>query len=254
MHNTPELTDVAPTASPVYTLDDLLYLMARLRSPEDGCPWDLKQSFQSIVPYTLEEVYEVVDAIEREDYPHLKEELGDLLFQVVFYTQLAEEQSLFEFSEVVSTLVEKLVVRHPHVFPDGSLHSKRKAGEPHADTDIKQNWEVIKRQARAEKGQKSMLADIPLSIPALARAAKLQKRAASCGFDWPTIEGVVDKLDEEVGEAKAAILDGNKAAIEEELGDVLFSVVNLCRHLGVDAEGALRQSSRKFEHRFAYIE
>ena len=237
-----------------YDIDDLRYLMQRLRKPETGCPWDLKQTFQTIAPYTLEEVYEVVDTIEREDYGHLKEELGDLLFQVIFYSQLGKEQELFEFDDIVSTLVEKLVVRHPHVFPDGTLQSERSGDEQHTDDSIKQTWESIKQEERSEKGHQSILADIPQSIPALVRAAKLQKRAANHGFDWPSVDGVSEKLAEELVELKQAMDAADADAISDELGDVLFSVVNLCRHLKVDAEGALRATSRKFEQRFGFIE
>lgn len=236
------------------SLDDLLYLMKRLRDPETGCPWDLKQTFSTIVPYTLEEVYEVVDAIEREDYSHLREELGDLLFQVVFYSQLGEEQSLFSFNEVVETLVKKLVSRHPHVFPEGTLESRREAGNLVAEPDIKSKWETIKSEERKGKGFDSILADVPGSLPALSRAQKLQKRAASQGFDWPSTEGVIEKLDEETNELKMAMHQGDHANIEEELGDMLFSLVNLCRHLKVDAETSLRLASRKFEKRFHYVE
>ena len=183
-----------------HSLDNLLYLMRRLRDPDTGCPWDLKQTFETIVPYTLEEVYEVVDTIEREDYVHLKEELGDLLFQVVFYGQLGEEQDLFCFDDIITTLVEKLVTRHPHVFPEGTLTSSREDGVVPDETQIKQTWESLKSSERKEKGRSSVLADIPESLPALTRASKLQKRAANHGFDWPSISGVVDKLDEETTE------------------------------------------------------
>ncbi|WP_461481856.1 nucleoside triphosphate pyrophosphohydrolase [Porticoccus sp.] len=237
-----------------YQLDDLLRLMARLRDPDSGCPWDLKQSFETIVPFTLEEVYEVIDTIEREDFTHLKEELGDLLFQVVFYSRLGEEQGLFDFAEVVSVLVEKLVNRHPHVFPEGTLESRRATDVPPDETAIKQTWEDLKRGQRREKGQHSILADIPLGLPALSRAQKLQKRAATQGFDWPDSSGVFAKLDEEIAELKIAIQQGDSQAVEEELGDLLFSAVNLSRHLKVDAESVLRRASRKFEARFQLVE
>jgi nucleoside triphosphate diphosphatase len=236
------------------TLDDLLYLMQRLRNPVTGCPWDIKQTFKTIIPYTLEEVYEVVDTIEREDYPHLREELGDLLFQVVFYSELAEEQALFNFNDVVSTAVNKLISRHPHVFPEGTLESERQPGQLPKQSGIKQTWESIKKSERAEKGQHSILSDIPASLPALTRAQKLQKRAANHGFDWPSIDGVLSKLAEESDELNVAISQGNQENIEEELGDLIFTAVNMCRHFGLDAEGVLRKSSRKFEHRFQYIE
>jgi len=236
------------------SLQDLLYLMRRLRDPEIGCPWDLKQTFATIVPFTLEEVYEVVDTIEREDYSHLKEELGDLLFQVVFYSQLGEEQGLFNFEQVVSALTDKLVSRHPHVFPEGTLHSQRDAQENPNEQDIKQNWERLKQGERQDKGRSSILDDIPRALPALSRAQKLQKRAANHGFDWPDSGGVWNKLQEEIDELKAALREQNQECIEDELGDVLFTTVNLGRHLGVDTELALRNASQKFEKRFQYLE
>lgn len=235
-------------------IDDLKYLMQRLRNPETGCPWDLKQTFSSIVPYTLEEVYEVVDTIEREDYPHLKEELGDLLFQVVFYSQLAEEQSLFSFQDIVSSLVEKLVLRHPHVFPDKTLESERDSNVLSSEPEIKETWEAIKKSERQEKGFHSILADIPTSLPALTRAQKLQKRASNHGFDWPSVDGVMDKVDEENNELKEALTLGDPNHIEEEIGDMMFTLVNLCRHLNIDAETSLRKASRKFEKRFHHVE
>lgn len=235
-------------------IESLLYLMKRLRDPDTGCPWDLKQTFQTIVPHTLEEVYEVVDTIEREDYPHLKEELGDLLFQVIFYSQLGNEQDFFDFNDVVSGLVSKLVTRHPHVFPEGTLESERDPTVVPDEVTIKNTWESIKASDRQGKGRQSILDDIPHSLPALTRSIKLQKRAANHGFDWPTVDGVLDKLDEETSELKVALHQGDQQAIEEELGDLMFTMANLCRHLGVDAEGCLRQSSRKFERRFQYIE
>lgn len=235
-------------------IDDLRYLMQRLRNPETGCPWDLKQTFSSIVPHTLEEVYEVVDTIEREDYPHLKEELGDLLFQVIFYSQLAEEQSLFRFEDIVSSLVEKLVLRHPHVFPGKTLESERDIDAISSEPAIEETWEAIKKSERQEKGFHSILADIPTSLPALTRAQKLQKRASNHGFDWPSIDGVMDKLDEENNELKESLTLGNQDHIEEEVGDMMFTLVNLCRHLNIDAETSLRKASRKFERRFHHVE
>ncbi|TNE83063.1 MAG: nucleoside triphosphate pyrophosphohydrolase [Gammaproteobacteria bacterium] len=239
---------------PEYQLEDLLYLMQRLRDPELGCPWDLKQSFETIVPFTLEEVYEVVDTIERQDYGHLREELGDLLFQVIFYSQLGQEEQLFDFHQVVSELVDKLVKRHPHVFPEGTLKSSRNSQTEPEEHAIKQNWEALKRDERQAKGRNSLLADIPMPLPALSRAQKLQKRAASHGFDWPDSRGVFDKLDEERRELQEAVQQGGQPQIEEEVGDLLFTMVNLSRHLKVDAEAALRRASRKFETRFQYVE
>ena len=235
-------------------LSRLLYLMGRLRDPQTGCPWDLKQTFQTIVPHTLEEVYEVVDTIERGDYKHLKEELGDLLFQVVFYSQLGSEQGLFDFNDVGMTLLHKLIVRHPHVFPDGTLESERDEEAVTDERQIKKTWESIKSSERKKKGEESVFSDVPAGFPALVRATKLQKRAATLGFDWPSIDGVMAKLDEETKELNEALEQSDPQAIEEELGDLMFTTVNLCRHLGVDAETSLRKSTQKFERRFRLVE
>lgn len=236
-----------------YSTDDLLYLMARLRDPVRGCPWDIKQDYASIAPSTLEEAYEVVDAIEKQDFVHLKEELGDLLFQVIFYSQLGKEQQRFDFAGVVSALVEKLVRRHPHVFPDGTLASSidNRLTLP---LDVKARWEAIKQQERYAKGAHGLLADVPLNLPALSRAAKLQKRAASVGFDWQDVAGPIAKVREELLEVEEAISAKNNQAVEEELGDLLFSVVNISRYLKIDPEQALRRANQKFEQRFNYIE
>ena len=236
-----------------YSTDDLLYLMARLRDPHTGCPWDIKQDYASIAPSTLEEAYEVVDAIEKQDFVHLKEELGDLLFQVIFYSQLGKEESRFDFAGVVNDLVEKLVRRHPHVFPAGTLASK--IDNRHTlPTDVKARWETIKQLERNAKGAQSLLADVPLNLPALSRAAKLQKRAASVGFDWLDVQGPIAKVREELVEVEEALIAGDDAAIEEELGDLFFAVVNVSRYLKIDPERALRKASQKFESRFNYIE
>ncbi|SDH96861.1 nucleoside triphosphate pyrophosphohydrolase [Pseudomonas panipatensis] len=241
----------------MYKLDDLLHLMARLRDPRHGCPWDLKQSYASIVPYTLEEAYEVADAIERGDFGHLREELGDLLFQVVYYSQLAQEEQRFAFAEVVDGITAKLIRRHPHVFPDGDLYG---APDPAKleEAAVKQRWEELKAEERAAKAaepvQLSLLDDVPTALPALSRAAKLQKRAAQVGFDWPEALPVVDKLREELDEVLEAMADGDAEAQAEEVGDLLFVVVNLARHLKVDPETALRAANTKFERRFRYIE
>ena len=231
---------------------ELLELMARLRDPQSGCPWDLRQDFRSIAPHTLEEACEVIDAIEREDYRHLPEELGDLLFQVVFYAQLGRERGWFDFTTIVSGLIEKLLCRHPHVFPDGTLDSRRprQAGAPNTDT-IKDTWEQINQRERAPRGATGPLGEIPMTLSALARAAKLQKRAARTGFDWPDWAPVPAKIREELAEVEAAAATGDAAHIEEELGDLLFACVNLARHLGVDGDAALRGANRKFERRFA---
>ena len=241
----------------MYQLDDLLHLMARLRDPQHGCPWDLQQDFASIVPHTLEEAYEVADAIEQGDFAHLPGELGDLLFQVVYYSQLGREQGLFDFAQVVHGITAKLIRRHPHVFPDGDLY-----GSPDVprlgEAAIKQRWEQIKAEERAERAaepqQLSLLDDVPQALPALNRAGKLQKRAAQVGFDWPDALPVVDKVREELDEVLEAMASGDAAAQGEELGDLLFAVCNLARHLKVDPEQALRAANHKFERRFRHIE
>jgi MazG family protein len=236
-----------------YSLDDLLFLMARLRDPNGGCPWDLKQTYATIAPSTIEEAYEVVDAIERKDYAHLKEELGDLLFQAIFYSQLAKEENLFNFADVIDILVSKLIRRHPHVFPDGRLHSDAASAALSEDA-VKQNWEAIKSEERKEKGKTGLLADVPTGLPALTRALKLQKRAAQVGFDWPSVAGVCEKMREELAELESAIAEGERAEQEAELGDILFTCVNLARHLKIDPEAALRNANNKFSRRFSHME
>jgi ATP diphosphatase len=241
----------------MYELPDLLHLMARLRDPQHGCPWDLKQDFRSIVPHTLEEAYEVADAIERGDFEHLPGELGDLLFQVVYYSQLAREEGRFDFAQVIDAITRKLVRRHPHVFPDGDLYGA--LDTPRLDeAAIKERWEDIKAEERAEKAaapeQLSLLDDVPSTLPALSRAAKLQKRAAQVGFDWPEALPVLDKVREELDEVLEAMSENDGPAIAEELGDLLFAVVNLTRHLNTDPETALRAANAKFERRFRFIE
>lgn len=248
-----------------YTLDDLKYLMARLRDPADGCPWDLKQDYRSIVPHTLEEAYEVADAIERGSYGDLRDELGDLLFQVIFYSQLAEEEDRFVFEDVVHGIVSKLLRRHPHVFPAGTLESRVDPNNRPDDAAIKANWERIKAEERLAKGAEetntpgSFLDGITAGLPAMARADKLQRRASHHGFDWPDIEPVFAKLHEEIDELKQAwsaveASAGDRDALEDELGDILFVCVNLARFLGVDADQALRRTNRKFERRFRSME
>lgn len=233
-------------------LEDLLYLMARLRDPETGCPWDVEQDYKSIAPSTIEEAYEVVDAIEREDFVHLREELGDLLFQVIFYSQLAQEQQRFDFNTVVEDLTAKLIRRHPHVFPDGDLHAKHTSRlSEHA---VRQNWEALKQKERGAKGKLGLLDDVPLGLPALSRAQKLQKRAAQVGFDWPDVASVLDKLAEETEELRDALARGDRDAQQEELGDMMFTLVNLSRYLRFDSEAVLRQSNDKFCRRFHHIE
>ncbi len=239
-----------------YQLSDLLYLMARLRDPEGGCPWDLQQNFASIVPHTLEEAYEVADTIEREDFAHLPSELGDLLFQVVYYSQLGEEQQLFDFSTVVHSITEKLLRRHPHVFADGQLYAAAQTVGVNTE-QVKQRWEEIKQQerAQAEPDQTvSVLADVPLNMPALSRALKIQKRASSVGFDWSSLPPVLDKINEELQEVREAIASGEQAAINEELGDLLFATVNVARHLNINPETALRAANIKFAQRLQYVE
>lgn len=241
----------------MYKLDDLLHLMARLRDPQHGCPWDLRQDYASIVPHTLEEAYEVADAIARRDFPQLRDELGDLLFQVVYYSQLGREDGHFDFGQVVDGITRKLVRRHPHVFPDGDLHGPLDL--PRLDeATIKRRWEEIKAEERAEKAaapeQLSLLDDVPAALPALSRAAKLQKRAANVGFDWADATPVVAKIQEELDEVREAMANGQAAQVAEEVGDLLFVMVNLARHLQVDAEDALRQANAKFERRFRFIE
>ncbi|MDC7828227.1 MULTISPECIES: nucleoside triphosphate pyrophosphohydrolase [Pseudomonas] len=241
----------------MYQLDDLLHLMARLRDPRHGCPWDLRQDYGSIVPHTLEEAYEVADAIAKRDFPQLRDELGDLLFQVVYYSQLGREDGHFDFAQVVDGITRKLVRRHPHVFPDGDLHGPLDL--PRLDeATIKRRWEEIKAEERAEKAaapeQLSLLDDVPAALPALSRAAKLQKRAANVGFDWADATPVVAKIQEELDEVREAMANGQATQVAEEVGDLLFVMVNLARHLQVDAEDALRQANAKFERRFRYIE
>ncbi|MBA4288357.1 MAG: nucleoside triphosphate pyrophosphohydrolase [Pseudomonas sp.] len=241
----------------MYQLDDLLHLMARLRDPQHGCPWDLKQNYASIVPHTLEEAYEVADAIERGDFAHLPGELGDLLFQVVYYSQLAREEGRFDFAQVVDGITSKLIRRHPHVFADGDLYGA--VDVPKLDeTAVKQRWEAIKAEERAEKAaapeQLSLLDDVPTALPSLSRAIKLQKRAAQVGFDWPEALPVVDKVREELDEVLEAMSENDADAIAEEIGDLLFVVSNLARHLKVEPESALRAANAKFERRFRFIE
>ena len=228
----------------------LLEVMRRLRDPKTGCPWDIEQSFATIVPYTIEEAYEVAGAIEERDWAALKEELGDLLLQVVFHARLAEEKNLFDFSDVVDAIVTKMVRRHPHVF--AGLQ-----GIDSADTQTAV-WETYKSAERASKaaeGPKSLLDDVPAALPALLRAMKLQKRAGTVGFDWESAPKVVEKIAEEAQEVVEALTEGAPLEkLEDEVGDLLFAVANLARHLKVDPETALRATNRKFVQRFKFIE
>ncbi len=226
-------------------IDDLKDVMRRLRDPQTGCPWDREQTFASIAPYTIEEAYEVADAIERNDMRDLKEELGDLLFQVVFHARMAEEQGLFNFDDVARGMSEKLIRRHPHVFGEAS---HRTADEQTVA------WEVIKAEERKAKDKSGILDDVPVGLPALTRAAKLTKRAARVGFDWPSVTEVLDKLDEETEELKVEIAAGDLDKARAELGDLLFVLANLARKLDVEPEDALRLTNRKFVRRFAAIE
>ena len=226
-------------------LDDLLEVMRRLRDPQTGCPWDREQTFASIAPYTIEESYEVADAIARNDMRDLKEELGDLLFQVVFHARMAEEAGLFAFEDVAAAMSDKLIRRHPHVFGDVS---HRTAEEQTVA------WEVQKAEERKAKDKTGVLDDVPVGLPALTRAAKLTKRAARVGFDWPDISDVLDKLDEETAELKVEIRAGDREKARAELGDLLFVLANLARWLDVEPEDALRGTNAKFVRRFRSIE
>ena len=238
----------------LYQLTDLLYLMERLRNPDTGCPWDVKQDFQSLVKYTLEEAYEVADAIHHQDWPHVEEELGDLLLQVVFYGQLGREHKRFDFSSIVQRLVEKLIRRHPHVFPDGTLHSER-SKESITDADeARGRWDAVKQQERLARVETSLLAGIPAGMPALLRAEKMQKKASQVGFDWPDAASVFPKVEEELQELKEEMDHQNTQRCEEELGDLLFAITNLARHLNIDPETALRGSNHRFQQRFDYVE
>jgi nucleoside triphosphate diphosphatase len=229
----PQNADIRPLAK----------IMEQLRTPVSGCPWDLEQNFASIVPYTIEEAYEVADAIERNDMAALQDELGDLLLQVVFHSQMASEQKLFDLQDVIDGICDKMVRRHPHVFGD------KAADDAEA---VVMNWEAIKAAERQDKvADKSALADVARPLPALLRSQKLQKRAARTGFDWPDINGAFGKLHEEILEVREAKTDGERF---EELGDLLFSAVNISRHMGVDAEAALKAANAKFEKRFRAME
>ena len=231
-----------------YSIPDLLRVMQRLRDPDGGCPWDLRQDFRSLVPSTLEECYELAQAIESEDSAHISEELGDVLFQVVFYAQLGSEQDLFSFEDVVDTLTAKLLRRHPHVFKEGEIEGL--VSHEISVEDVKQSWESIKQDERNARAQGGIMDDVPVALPALPRAQKIQKRAASVNFDWPDQRGALAKLSEELNELTEAVASMSAKDIEDEMGDLLFSCVNASRHLGVDAEACLRRATTKFENRF----
>ncbi len=226
----------------MHEVDRLLELMTQLRDPDSGCPWDLAQTYASIVPHTIEEAYEVADAIAREDLIDLKDELGDLLFQVVFYAQLAKEEGAFVFAEVAAAITEKMIRRHPHVFSNTSYSDV---------SEQSQAWEQIKQK---EKATNSVLDGVPLALPALTRALKLQRKAASVGFDWSEISPVLAKIEEELQEVRIELEQNNAQRLEEEIGDLLFACINLARHSKVDPEAALRHCNRKFETRFRHIE
>lgn len=229
------------------SIDRLLEIMAQLRDPETGCPWDRKQTYQSIVPYTLEEAYEVADAIERHEYAELRDELGDLLFQVVFYSQIAREEGRFDFEQVVTAICNKMLRRHPHVFAGVDLSS---------DEDLHRAWESTKAEERLERKveDSSALSGVTRALPALMRSHKLQKRAAAVGFDWPDVRGAFEKTREELAEVEEALAEGDPDHIEEELGDMLFAMVNIVRKLGFKAEHSMRRANDKFEKRFKCME
>lgn len=235
-----------------YDIADLKRLMERLRDPQFGCPWDLKQTYQSIAPFTLEECLELIDALEQSDYEHVEEELGDLLFQVIFYSQLGKEDGRFDFDSVVSGITAKLLRRHPHVFKDGELEG---VIEDRTSMEvIKANWEKTKAEERADRSQTSVMDDVPATLGALSRAQKLQKRAATVGFDFIGAREVSARLLGEYRELEEAMESGDQNEIENELGDVLFTVVNIARHLKVDSEAALRKANRRFEDRIRFAE
>ena len=232
-------------------IDRLLDVMAKLRDPETGCPWDVAQDFATIAPYTIEEAYEVAEAIAEKDWPALKDELGDLLFQVVFYAQMAREEGMFDFEAIAEGVAEKMVRRHPHVFGDGSV------ADAEAQTEAWEAQKAAERAAKAEAGGRavSVLDGVTTALPALTRAAKLQARAARVGFDWPVVAAVIDKIDEEIGELRVEFDAGaDRDRVMDEIGDLLFACVNLARHAGLDPESALRQGNAKFERRFRRIE
>jgi ATP diphosphatase len=246
------------TSNACKAIDDLLAVMAALRTPGTGCPWDLAQTFKTIAPYTIEEAYEVADAIETGDRPALKDELGDLLLQVVYHARMAEEEGAFAFPDVAQAITAKMIRRHPHVF---GTEVERAAGAAPGF------WERIKAKEKTPAADSGLLDDVPVALPALTRALKLQDKAARVGFDWPSLAPVFDKLKEELAELEQAVAAGvadagqsesreerNRAAIEEEFGDLLFVVANVARHLKIDPEGALRAANQKFIHRFGRIE
>lgn len=251
-----------------YDLSDLVYLMQRLRDPDTGCPWDIQQTFDSIIPHTIEEAHEVAQAIGEKDWPHVEEELGDLLFQVIFYSQLGAEKELFDVSSVINILVTKLIRRHPHVFPQGNLKDQRAPNSCPSEAEIKAQWQVIKAQEKALKATRSSkplkvtdglelveyLQDIPRSLPALSQADKIQKTVSLRGFDWSEIAGVLDKVREELQEVEEEIPLADPTRLNHEVGDLLFAVVNVARHLGVNPEQALMDTNKRFSERYSIAE
>ena len=232
--------------APAGGIPRLIAIMRRLRDPETGCPWDIAQDFATIAPYTIEEAFEVADAIDRQDWGELRGELGDLLLQVVFHAQIADDRGLFDFAAVADAISDKMVARHPHVF--GQESRDKSAAQQTRD------WEAVKAAERAEKAQTGVLDGVAQGLPALMRAAKLQKRAARVGFDWPETAQVLDKIGEEAAELREAAATLPQHSIEEEMGDLLFVMANLARHMEVDPEAALRRANAKFTRRFAAIE
>ena len=233
-----------------YAISDLLAVMARLRDKDDGCPWDVAQSFATIVPYTIEEAYEVAEAVAREDFAALKDELGDLLLQVVYHAQMAAEERRFDFADVVDIITQKMVRRHPHVFGDARR-------DEFLSQDVRGRIKSEERRERGDSLVGSRFDDVPMALPALMRAVKLQKRAAEVGFDWDSAAPVVAKIEEELGELRAAMSDGGERCgtkLGEELGDLLFAIANVARHLGFDPEAALRDANAKFVRRFGSVE
>lgn len=267
-YDSPEKTLLKNKLSASYSVDDLLFMMQCLRDKKQGCPWDIKQNFDSIAPFTLEETYEVLEAIAKQDHEHIKEELGDLLFQVVFHSQIAEDEGLFTFLDVVGVLVRKMLRRHPHVFPDGTLGSFGQRDEVWSEAQISESWQAIKKIEKQEaaearvktlggvnkphlEAEMSLLNQANGKLPVLLYADELQCQAAKVGFDWPDIQGVEDKVIEELQEVKQA---RDPAHIEEEIGDLLFACVNLARHKGVNPELALLKANVKFKQRFQHME
>lgn len=238
-----------------YNLDDLIHLMDRLRDPESGCPWDLKQTFETIVPHTLEEAYEVAEAISKKEWEELRKELGDLVFQAIFYSKMADEKGWFDFHDVIDGLVSKMLRRHPHVFPDGTLHTESKESQSLSDVELHQQWDEIKAQERVstdgQESEASALDGLTAGLPSLIKAWKLQKKASKVGFDWDDIADVKEQLLSELTEVEEA---ENPDHLEEEIGDLLFCCVNLARHHGVHPESALIKANLKFETRFKAME